>query len=88
MKNLNIRGEVLINPASGDVKVFRKDGRLAFPVQVVEVGTQRRQNVNSYSELVNLIKKIRRNLLNQRDNKSQVILKKINIHLRSLHEPA
>lgn len=88
MKDLNIKGEVLINPASGDVKVFQRYGRLAFPVQVVEAGTERRQRVNNYGELVNLIKKIRRNFLNQRDTKSQVILEKINIHLRSSHEPA
>lgn len=88
MKHLNIKGEVLINPASGDVKMFQRDGQLAFPVQVVEAGTELRQHVNNYGELVSLIKKIRRNFLNQRDTKSQVILKKINIHLRSLHEPA
>ena len=86
MKDLNIKGEVLINPASGDVKVLRRDGRLAFPVQVVEAGTERRQHVNNYGELVKLIRKIRRNFLNRRDNKSQVIQEKINIHLRSLHE--
>lgn len=86
MKDLNIKGEVLINPASGELKVHRRDGRLAFPVQVVEAGTERRQQVNDYGELVRLIRKIRRNVLNRRDNKSQVIQEKINIHLRSLHE--
>lgn len=88
MKDLNIKGEVLINPASGDIKVYRKDGRLSFPVQVVEAGTARRQYVKNYQELVHLIHKIRRSFLNQRDTKSQVIQEKINLHLRSLQEPA
>ena len=88
MKDLNIKGELLINPANGDVKVLKKDGRLAFPLQIVVAGTERREHINSYSDLLRLIRAIRRSFISGRHPKSRVIQEKINIHLRSLHEPA
>lgn len=88
MKDSNIKGEVRINPTSGEVKVISKERRLAFPVEVVEAGTERGQRVSSYPELVRVIRNARQHVLRRRDPKSDVIKEKINVHMRTVHEHA
>ncbi len=88
MEQNNVKAKVIVDNSSGDVKVVSKKGRLAFPVEVIESGTDGSRRIGNRIEFLKLLREVKRKKQVRAVSKRVIIEQRIHALMRNLHQPA
>ncbi len=86
MEEIKVKAKVIVD--NGDVRLVRKKGRLAFPVEVIEPNAGTHRRVENKKEFLELLREVRDRSKSRFVSKSTVIEERINALIRNLHHAA